>query len=222
MKIKSIHLNNISLKRKDEPLFNDISFTANSGDFIVIAGESGSGKTTLLKLIIKMEQSESGSILINNISIDHFNIHTLRKKIAMIPQDPIIIDGSIKDNLLMPFKLSIYSKDNIPSEDKLLSFLVAFNLSKIKLTDYAPNLSGGQKLRLSIIRGIIANPDFLLLDEPFSALDPKNQVTVIQALKKFSSDKQKSIIMVSHQGDSNLFDLKIKKYIIENNKIWMQ
>lgn len=173
-----------------------------------IIGESGSGKSTLLKLLNKLVSYDSGEILYNNQSIQTINAVELRREVVMLPQNPAIWAGSIKDNLMMGLTFS--NKPGV-SDDKLSAVLKMINLNK-SLTYDAERLSGGEKQRVALARVILMEPEILLLDEPSSALDESTEHTIIKSLVALTKSTNKTLIMVTH---SKQVATRFSDYIIE-------
>ncbi len=167
-----------------------------------IVGESGSGKTTLLRILNKMISADSGEILYNDSPITDVDSIKLRREVVMLPQLPIIYDGTIKDNLLIGFK---FSEKKMPDDTELLTMLKSLGLNK-DLLDSPNNLSGGEKQRLAIARVLLLKPEVLLLDEPSSALDEKNELNIISLIATYVKDYNKTLIIVTHSKNiANIF-----------------
>lgn len=181
------------------------------GKITSIVGESGSGKTTLLKMLNNIISPDEGEILYKGKNINDFDVIELRRKITMLPQNPIIYKGNILDNILIGKKFAKSNDYNIEEIKKLMS---EFNIDK-DLNSPADNLSGGEKQRLCIIRVLIMNPDVILLDEPSSALDEKTEDKVINYICNYVKQNNKTLIMVTHSSE---IAKKYSDHIIEINK----
>ena len=162
-------------------------------------GESGSGKSTLVALIERFYDPSSGGVFLDGVDIRQFNLHSLRKKIGYVGQEPVMFSGTIKENLL-------YGKENA-TDDELLEALkkaeaYKFVMDKEKKMDTfigigGGQLSGGQKQRLAIARAILKNPPILLLDEATSALDRENEMAIQKTLDQISGGR--TTIVVAHR-----------------------
>ncbi|MCX7950973.1 MAG: ABC transporter ATP-binding protein [Clostridiales bacterium] len=181
------------------------------GKITSILGESGSGKTTLLKMLNNIISPDKGEILYKGKNINDFDVIELRRKITMLPQNPVIYKGNILDNILIGKKFAKSTDYDIEEIKKLMN---EFNIDK-DLNSSADNLSGGEKQRICIIRVLIMNPDVILLDEPSSALDEKTEDKVINYICNFVKQNNKTLIMVTH---SNEIAKKYSDHIIEINK----
>jgi putative ABC transport system permease protein len=159
-----------------------------------IVGESGSGKSTLLRLLNKLISCDKGEIYYNNLLIDNIDSVELRRKVVMLPQQPVVFPGNIKENLLIGLKFS--GKPEV-GDDKLTQVLEMVSLKK-KLGDDTEKLSGGEKQRVALGRIILMKPEVYLLDEPSSALDDKTEEVVIEKIVKYIKSENKTLVMVTH------------------------
>lgn len=159
-----------------------------------IVGESGSGKTTLLKLLNKLISCDSGDIFYKDKPISKLDSIELRREVMMLSQTPAIFKGSIRDNLLMGFKLT--EKEEAPSEI-LKDVLANIKLNK-SLDEDASNLSGGEKQRLALGRILLLKPEVYLLDEPSSALDEETEQIIVKKMVDCVKENGKTLIMVTH------------------------
>ena len=162
-----------------------------------ILGSSGGGKTTFLKLLNNMITADQGKIMYKDKDIESYAPVALRREVVMLPQDPEIFKGSIKDN----FKITEEISDNGISKNLNYEKL----LTKVSLTqnlnDAADNLSGGEKQRLALARVMLLEPEVLLLDEPSSSLDHKTEAKIIKMVVDYVRENNRTLIMVTHSPD---------------------
>lgn len=209
--INSIKLCNLSFGYTDDVLLKNLNIEFEKGKVYSIIGLNGTGKSTLLHLLLGIYNSKfTGELLINNTPIHEYDTIYLRMKaIGYLEQNPCIISGSILNNICL---------DNNECEDEILSIMTMSGISIINnadchiLNNDADNLSGGEKLKLSLIRILKKNPSLLLLDEPSSMLDSSTVDVLVDYLNLIKSDK--IIIVVTH--DNKL--ISISDEVIELNK----
>lgn len=167
------------------------------GIVTAILGSSGGGKTTFLKLLNNMITADQGNITYKGKDIESYDPVTLRREVVMLPQDPEIFKGSIRDN----FKVTEEIADNGISKNLNYEEL----LKKVSLTqnlsDNAEKLSGGEKQRLALARVMLLEPEVLLLDEPSSSLDKKTEERIIEMVVDYVRKNDRTLIMVTHSPD---------------------
>ena len=179
-------------KSFDRPVLNQISFDINKGEIFGVLGPNGCGKTTLFSCLLGIYELDSGDFYINGESIKNLPIHTRtqRFRISFVPQNSACFTGmNVSDNIESICEIKI--KDKVKRKDILQELLARFSLESVKLT-LASRLSGGEKRRLSISMALVTKPNLLVLDEPFSALDPLS----VETIQKIISELQHSSISV--------------------------
>ncbi len=181
------------------PLFDKLCFELNQGGFYGVRGPSGSGKSTLLRLMNRLENPCVGEIFFNEKPFSAIPTPELRRQILYIQQTPVVTDGSVKDNLVLPFSFKNNRTLPVPDDDQLKKMLKDFSLEQIPLDRAARNLSVGQQQRLCLIRGLLLAPSVILLDEPTSALDHESSRIVEGMAETLCHDMKKTIVMVSHR-----------------------
>jgi ATP-binding cassette subfamily B protein len=216
---KGIYISNVSFKYPssvNETLSN-FNLYINNGEKICIIGEIGSGKSTLLKLLLKLIEPSKGLLFLNGIQYNNISVKTLRKKIGYVPQQPILFNRSILENIK-------YGNKNIKNEDIiiLLNQLglnnefshLEFGLNT-KIGKNGSKISGGQRQLLWSLRILLNNPEILILDEPTASLDEKTTLLLIKLYDYFMKDK--IIIMVTHDNTLMNYGSRILK--MENGKL---
>lgn len=178
---------------------HEVSLSVRAGDFLLITGPSGAGKSTLLRLIARLEEPKSGAIFFRAKPLDQYPPPLLRRKVCLLPQSPLVVDGTIRDNLLLPFRFAANRDLAAPGEDVLRHWLERLELSGIPMTENAQNLSLGQKQRLCLIRLLLLEPEIALLDEPTSALDAESR-DIVTAVTEERNQSGATILYVSHSG----------------------
>jgi len=174
-----------------EDVLRDINFTAKKGTTTAFIGSTGSGKSTLINLIPRLFEVTSGSILINGVNIKDVKVSDLRSHIGYVPQKGKLFKGTIMSNLTFAQK-----KKDVKLIEKACKISEAMEIvnenEKLfdrEISEGGSNVSGGQKQRLSIARALAKDPDILIFDDSFSALDFNTDKKVRENLKSISKDK---------------------------------
>ncbi len=196
-----IKIEHVSKSYKDKLVLRDVSVTVEDNEFIVIIGSSGCGKTTLLKLINKLLPMDRGNIIINGHSIRDVQGTELRRKIGYVLQDGGLFPHlTVKENLELVLKIG-----NMPTEkrvDRVFELLDMVNMDpKVYCNSYPCQLSGGQRQRVGVARAFALDPDLILMDEPFSALDPLTREELQDEIVKLQKEYKKTVIFVTHDMD---------------------
>ena len=215
-KIESIEFKDVYFRYSDssEDVLRDINFLAKKGTVTAFIGSTGSGKSTVVNLIPRLFDPTSGKILINNINLKDLKIKKLRSLIGYIPQKGKLFKGTIMDNI--SFGQTKLNKELVFESAKISESIEFINENKEKfsreISEEGSNVSGGQKQRLSIARALAINPDVLIFDDSFSALDTKTDSQVRRNLKKIKKDK---LIFVVAQRISTI--MNADNIIVLNN-----
>ena len=212
-----LKLDKITLTIKDHTILDQANLLINSGDFICIKGSSGVGKTTLLYALNKMKFISDGEIIYKDKNIININGPELRKKIVLIPQKPVMLPGSIYYNLTFHLNFSV-NRFDLKTENIVDDWLKEFNLSNIDLLMPAENLSLGQQQRVSIIRGLLLNPEILILDEPTSSLDRENKINVEKILQRENQINNLTCVVVDHHGLTTKHK-QIRNIVLKNSSL---
>lgn len=192
-KIESIEFKDVYFRYSDssEDVLRNINFLAKKGTVTAFIGSTGSGKSTVVNLIPRLFDPTSGKILVNNVNLKDLKIKKVRSLIGYIPQKGKLFKGTIMDNI--SFGQTKLNKELVFESAKMSESTEFINESLDKfnreISEEASNVSGGQKQRLSIARALAINPDVLIFDDSFSALDTKTDLQVRKNLKKIKKDK---------------------------------
>lgn len=201
----------------EEPVLKDISFTAKPGETTAIIGSTGSGKSTLINLIPRFYDTTKGSVTVDGQDIKDVKLTDLRDKIGYVPQKGMLFSGTIKSNIA-------FANEDLPMEkiEKAAEIAHATEFINEKPNKYdthisqgGTNVSGGQRQRLSIARAIANEPEVLIFDDSFSALDFKTDIAVRKAL---SENIKNSTILIVAQRISTVLNAE-QILVLDNGKI---
>ena len=183
---------------------DDISLTIERGEFVALIGPSGSGKSTLLKIINRLIEHDRGSVLFQNQEIRSFKPEDLRRRMGYAIQSiGLFPHWRVARNIATVPELLGWPAARIAARvDELLALL---GLEPVRYRERFPHqLSGGEQQRVGVARALAADPEVLLMDEPFGALDPLTRQALQQALARIHRASSKTIVMVTHDIDEAL------------------
>jgi iron complex transport system ATP-binding protein len=213
----ALDLQNNSLSYNGSKVVDDVSFSAEAGEFFMIIGPNGAGKSSLLKLIAGIEQAQSGQISILGRPKAKYSARELAKVVALVAQQaPIDFPFSVAETVLMGRSphlglLGIEGERDYALATEAMTFTGVNQLADRRLDQ----LSGGERQRVMIARAICQEPKIILLDEPTTALDPAHQLKIMDLMERFRQEKKKTVIMVSH--DLNLAALYSDRLLLMKN-----
>lgn len=175
-----------SYPNDDEPMLKDISFEVEPGQMIGVVGATGAGKSTLAQLIPRLFDPQEGSVKIGGRDLRELSQGTLRKNVSIVLQRAILFSGTIADNLRQgKLNASLPEMERAARIAQASEFISRMEESfDSAVEERGSNFSGGQKQRMSIARGVVNNPNILILDDSTSALDAKSEKLVQEALNK--------------------------------------
>lgn len=182
-----------------EPVLEDINVTIQQGKMIAFVGESGAGKSTLIDVLMGFNEILTGRVLVDDIPLQEFDIKSYRKRIGYVPQESILFNMSIADNLRWA-KEAATDKEikkaciQANAHEFIQEFPEGYNTL---VGDRGIRLSGGQIQRVALARAILRNPDLLILDEATSALDTHSERLIQKAIEKIA--KETTIIIIAHR-----------------------
>ncbi|MGI6028064.1 MAG: betaine/proline/choline family ABC transporter ATP-binding protein [Candidatus Heteroscillospira sp.] len=197
-----IQFEHVSMSYGKTPILKDLSFTIPDGQFVVLIGPSGCGKTTTMKMINRLLEPDSGRILIDGKDIRLEDKVDLRRHIGyVIQQIGLFPNMTVAQNICVVPRLLKYDKARCTS-------IVSELLKMVNMEQYADKypsqLSGGQQQRIGVLRALAASPPIVLMDEPFSALDPMTREALQDEIKNIQQRLNKTVIFVSHDMDEAL------------------
>ncbi|EHJ00164.1 glycine betaine/L-proline ABC transporter, ATPase subunit [Clostridium sp. DL-VIII] len=196
-----IEFKNIRKDFKNKTILKDITFKINKGELVAIIGASGCGKTTTLKMINRLIKPSSGQILINGEDIALKDVIKLRRNIGyVIQQTGLFPHMTIRENIEIIPRVEKINKESINRRTIELMEMIGLEGDNF-LKRYPTELSGGQQQRIGVARAFAINPEIILMDEPFSALDPITRTQLQEELTELQSKLKRTIVFVTHDMD---------------------
>lgn len=199
-----INMENITFsypESKDKVILDNFNIDINKGTYLGIAGPSGCGKSSLIKSICKLEKA-NGTIIIDNINLNNLSRKDISKLIALVPQSPFLIAGTIYENITYGIDREV-SKDEVEEASKRAYIFDYINSLPEKfdtmVSEGGNNLSGGQRQRIAIARIFLRKPKILILDEATSALDNTSEKHIQAEIEKMKDENNTTIIAIAHR-----------------------
>ncbi|MFM7602112.1 MAG: ABC transporter ATP-binding protein [Pseudanabaena sp.] len=185
--------------QNDRPILTDINLVANKGEAIALVGASGAGKSTLMSLLMRFHDVKSGQILIDGYDIRDIQIKSLRRQLALVPQENILFSGTVASNIA--FGQKDYDTQAVEKAARIANahdFIMELPQGyDTWVGERGVNLSGGQRQRISIARAVLHNPKILILDEATSALDTESESLVQEALQRLMQGR--TVFIIAHR-----------------------
>ena len=185
----------------DEPVLTDIDFTARPGETTAFIGSTGSGKSTLINLIPRFYDVTEGEVTVDGVDVRHVSMHDLRDRIGVVPQKGLLFSGTIESNIK-------YGAPDLSDEElaEVIDVAQAKEFIETKplgvkepISQGGTNVSGGQKQRLAIARALAKNPEILIFDDSFSALDFKTDATLRKRLGEMTAKTHNTVLIVGQR-----------------------
>jgi subfamily B ATP-binding cassette protein MsbA len=195
----SIIFENVGFSYQDDSILHNINLTVKKGKLVALVGSSGAGKSTLADLVPRFHDVSEGQLLIDGINIKNYSLHSLRKQISIVTQEPILFNDTIAANIALGKPEA--TEDEIIAAAKIANaydFIIkkegGFNST---IGDRGSKLSGGERQRLTIARAVLKNPPILILDEATSALDTESEKLVQDAINNMMQNR--TSIVIAHR-----------------------
>ena len=208
------NLEAVNLDSHSHMILSDINLNLQPLQMYLIAGPSGGGKTSLLRLLNGLVFPTSGTIHYAGRPITGYDMPRLRSEVVMMAQEPVLFEGTVRDNVYFPFSFASNSAKK-PDEEMLLQLVSTLGLSTTLFKRPINLLSGGEKQRVALARALLPKPKVLLADEPTSALDPLSEEKVIDMFIRLKGEI--SLVVVSHS--TRFLDFADEIILISNGRI---
>ncbi|WP_428028616.1 type I secretion system permease/ATPase [Arcobacter sp.] len=215
----NIELKNVdfSYRESNFKILKNLNLTIKKGEKVAILGKIGSGKSTILKLIMNLYEPKNGSVLVDDVDVRQIDPIDLRSAIGMVPQEPFLFMGTIKDNITIG--------EQYVSDEELLEVSKVAGLDEflgkheagfdLLVGERGEGLSGGEKQSVTLARALISDPNFLILDEPTNSMDSQTERAFIENLKRVIFDK--TLIIVTHK--TSILELVDRVIVVDNGNI---
>lgn len=183
---------------------DDVSFDIERGETLGLVGESGCGKSTIGRAILRLHEPTSGEVLLNGVDVTKLNkqeLRALRQKMQIVFQDPYSsLDGrkSVFESIGEPLVIQKVCKSKKEYEERVYELMETVGLAERLVNAYPHELDGGRRQRVGIARALALNPEFLVLDEPVSALDVSIQAQVLNLMQQLQKDRGLTYLFISH------------------------
>ena len=188
-----ISINNLIVQRNGRDVLKIDSLEIKRGETLAVIGPNGAGKSTFLLALANLIKPAQGEILFNEKSIKAWGELEYRRRIAFVFQDPLLMDMSVQDNIALGLKFRGVKNYQEP----VIKWSKAMGVDSL-LKRRAGQLSGGEAQRVSLARAFVLDPELLLMDEPFSAVDPQTRAQLLKDLSKVLAQDHRTTIFVTH------------------------
>ena len=196
----AVHFEDVGFRYPDgTSVLHDITFEARPGEMVALVGLTGAGKTTLVSLIPRFYDPTAGRVLVDGVDVRHYRVRSLRERVAIVLQEPILFSGTIADNLRYG-RLDATGRDIEDAARLAHAHEFITHLAKgydTEIAEAGGGLSGGERQRLSVARAILKNAPILILDEPTSSLDSISEEIVFGALRRLRAGR--TTIVIAHR-----------------------
>ncbi|RJP47957.1 MAG: ATP-binding cassette domain-containing protein [Anaerolineaceae bacterium] len=190
-----IEINDLQIKRNERVALEVERLSIPRGETLTVVGPNGAGKSTLLQALANLIRPARGEIRFGGIPLCEWNDLDYRRKIAFVFQSPLLMDMTVEQNVALGLKFRGMAREQVHARAReWMSRLGIESLSKRR----ASQLSGGEAQRVSLARAFVLDPELLLLDEPFAALDPPTHASLLDELSSLLAEDHRTAIFVTH------------------------
>ena len=196
-----IEFQNVSMAYKDRPVLNHVDLTIQDSEFFVLIGSSGCGKTTLLKSINKLLNVQKGKLLINGTPVDRIKTNQLPNLVGYVVQAGGLFPHlTVEENIALVMRIAGYPSERISERVTEMLRMVDLDPDTYR-NQYPSQLSGGQQQRVGVARAFAVDPPIVLMDEPFSALDPMTRAELQDEIHTLQKKTKQTVVFVTHDMD---------------------
>lgn len=210
-----IRFDRVSVTVRHATILSDISFALFPGEKAVFCGKSGSGKSSVLRTFIGLHALARGTVYFQETPLTPASVQSIRSSAAYIGQEPVLGAENVREALLLPFQFKTH-RDRCPTEAQILDVMARLQLTADILKQPGSRISGGEKQRIALARGLLLGKNLYLLDEVTSALDAESKQAVFDVL----SDPQLTVLSVAHDTEwlarcDRIFELESGRLVRE-------
>jgi putative ABC transport system ATP-binding protein len=191
-----IRFDQVSVTAQEKVILSHISFALFEGEKAALCGKSGSGKSSVLRTLLGLHPLQSGSVYFQEQPLTSASIQTIRSCAAYIGQEPVLGAETVREALLLPFQFKVH-REHRPTDQQLIDVLQRLQLPSTILNQTSSRISGGEKQRIALARGLLLGKTLYLLDEVTSALDAESK----QAVFDVFSDPRLTVLSVAHDPE---------------------
>lgn len=199
-------------------VLDGVALDLSEGEVIDVVGPSGSGKSTLLRALARLLPAATGTLLLDGLATTEFGPQEWRTYVTLLPQKPVVADGTVRDNLALPWRFKVRAAEGRPGEHDFREALDALGLEEISLDREAARLSVGQQARLAFARVLLTAPRVLLLDEADAALDDASAARLTTVVDRFAREgglvgaagAPGGVVRVRHRADDGLASRRLR------------
>ncbi len=184
----------------DVRVLDGIELGVFAGEIVDVVGPSGSGKSTLLRAIARLLPGATGTLLLDGSPAEHFTPPAWRRAVALLPQKPVVVDGTVRDNLVLSWRFGVRRQQPMPDDASLAEGLARLGVDAALDRD-GSRLSVGQVARIAFLRTLLGKPRVLLLDEPDAALDDASADAVAAMTAQFANAAGAVVRVRHHRPD---------------------
>jgi tungstate transport system ATP-binding protein len=190
-----IEINDLQIKRKERVALEVDALSIPRGETLTVVGPNGAGKSTLLLALANLIRPARGEIRVNGTPLGEWNDLEYRRRLAFVFQSPLLMDMTVEENVSLGLKFRGVARETIRERVReWMKRLGVDSLSKRR----ASQLSGGEAQRVSLARAFILDPELILLDEPFAALDPPTHANLLDELSSLLAEDHRTAVFVTH------------------------
>jgi tungstate transport system ATP-binding protein len=190
-----LQLSDLLVRRDGQTVLEIDSLSVETGEVLAIVGPNGAGKSTLFLVLARLLKANHGQIIFYGRPIDSFQDLEYRRQIALVLQEPLLMDMSVYENVALGLKFRKKSKTDI--DDRVTHWLDRLGVAHLSDRP-ARKLSGGEAQRVSLARAFVLQPDLLLLDEPFTSLDAPTRIRLLEDLRSVLTETRMTTIFITH------------------------